>query len=80
MANGLAGDTLRIVAENGTKPGYVRNRQANQRVRVRVREGRNRTAQDGRFWPAASPPDFRQAPFSKPTGHLLAPYIFWRAL
>ena len=39
VGNGLVGDTLWIVAEHGTKAGYVRNIQANPRVRVKLREG-----------------------------------------
>lgn len=44
VGNGLEGDTFWIVAEHGRKAGYVRNIEANPRVRVRVggrwREGR----------------------------------------
>ena len=36
VGNGLAGDTFWIVAEHGRKAGYVRNIQANPRVRVLV--------------------------------------------
>jgi deazaflavin-dependent oxidoreductase (nitroreductase family) len=36
VGNGLEGDTFWIVAEHGRKASYVRNIQANPRVRVRV--------------------------------------------
>ncbi len=38
--DGLIGDTFWIVAEHGRRAGYVRNLQAQPRVRVRVRRGR----------------------------------------
>jgi deazaflavin-dependent oxidoreductase (nitroreductase family) len=37
VGNGLIGDTFWIVAEHGRKAGYVRNIEANPRVRVFVR-------------------------------------------
>ncbi len=40
VGSGLIGDTLWIVAEHGHDAGYVRNIQANPRVRVRLRRGR----------------------------------------
>jgi deazaflavin-dependent oxidoreductase (nitroreductase family) len=36
VGNGLDGDTLWIVAEHGVRAAYVRNAEANPRVRVRV--------------------------------------------
>ena len=46
VANGLDGDTFWIIAEHGRKANYVRNIQANPRVRVRVgRRWRSGTAQ-----------------------------------
>jgi deazaflavin-dependent oxidoreductase (nitroreductase family) len=36
VGNGLDGDTFWIVAEFGRRAGYVRNIEANSRVRVRV--------------------------------------------
>jgi deazaflavin-dependent oxidoreductase (nitroreductase family) len=39
VGDGRVGDTLWIVAEHGRQAGYVRNIEANPRVRVRVREG-----------------------------------------
>ena len=36
VGNGLDGDTFWIVAEHGRRAGYVRNLEANPRVRVRV--------------------------------------------
>lgn len=39
VGDGRVGDTLWIVAEHGRRSGYVRNIEANPRVRVRVREG-----------------------------------------
>ena len=36
VTNGLDGDTFWIVAEHGRRAGYVRNLEANPRVRVRV--------------------------------------------
>ena len=38
VGDGVVGDTLWIVAEHGRRAGYVRNMEANPRVRVRVRE------------------------------------------
>ena len=37
ISNGLAGDTFWIVAEQGYRAQYVKNIQANPRVRIRVR-------------------------------------------
>jgi deazaflavin-dependent oxidoreductase (nitroreductase family) len=37
VGNGLQGDTFWIVAEHGRRAGYVRNLQANPRVRVKTR-------------------------------------------
>jgi deazaflavin-dependent oxidoreductase (nitroreductase family) len=37
VGNGLDGDTFWIVAEHGLKAGYVRNIEANPRVRVKIR-------------------------------------------
>src|ERR671924_1296351 len=42
VGNGLDGDTFWIVAEHGRRAGYVRNIEADPRVRVKVR-GRWRT-------------------------------------
>ncbi len=42
MGNGLDGDTFWIVAEHGRRAGYVRNIEADPRVRIRV-GGRWRT-------------------------------------
>jgi deazaflavin-dependent oxidoreductase (nitroreductase family) len=39
VGDGVVGDTLWIVSEHGRRSGYVRNIEANPRVRVRVREG-----------------------------------------
>jgi deazaflavin-dependent oxidoreductase (nitroreductase family) len=39
VGDGRVGNTLWIVAEHGRQAGYVRNIEANPRVRVRVREG-----------------------------------------
>ena len=39
VGNGLTGDQFWIVAEHGSAAGYVRNVQANPRVRVKVRRG-----------------------------------------
>jgi deazaflavin-dependent oxidoreductase (nitroreductase family) len=39
VGDGRVGDTLWIVAEHGRRSGYVRNIEADPRVRVRVREG-----------------------------------------
>jgi deazaflavin-dependent oxidoreductase (nitroreductase family) len=39
VGDGLIGDTFWIVAEHGLHAAYVRNLQANPRVRVRVRRG-----------------------------------------
>jgi deazaflavin-dependent oxidoreductase (nitroreductase family) len=39
VGDGRVGDEFWIVAEHGRRAGYVRNLQANPRVRVRVREG-----------------------------------------
>jgi deazaflavin-dependent oxidoreductase (nitroreductase family) len=45
VTNGLAGDTFWIVAEHGHRAGYVRNIEANPRVRVKVgRRWRSGTA------------------------------------
>ncbi|MFZ0043903.1 MAG: nitroreductase/quinone reductase family protein, partial [Solirubrobacteraceae bacterium] len=43
VGDGLIGDSFWIVAEHGTRAAYVRNLQANPRIRVQVRHGR-RTA------------------------------------
>jgi deazaflavin-dependent oxidoreductase (nitroreductase family) len=46
ISNGLQGDVFWIVAEHGRKAGYVRNIEANPRVRVKVRRRwRSGTAQ-----------------------------------
>ena len=37
VGNGLDGDTFWIVSEHGRRAGYVRNLEANPRVRVKVR-------------------------------------------
>lgn len=42
VGNGLQGDTFWIVSEHGRRAGYVRNIEANPRVRIRV-NGRWRT-------------------------------------
>lgn len=39
VGDGRVGDTLWIVAEHGRQAAYVRNIEANPRVRVRVRDG-----------------------------------------
>ena len=39
VGNGLVGGEFWIVAEHGRKAGYVRNIEANPRVRVKLREG-----------------------------------------
>lgn len=39
VGDGIVDDTLWIVAEHGRRAGYVRNLEANPRVRVRVRDG-----------------------------------------
>lgn len=39
VGDGVIGDTLWIVAEHGRRAAYVRNLEADPRVRVRVREG-----------------------------------------
>jgi deazaflavin-dependent oxidoreductase (nitroreductase family) len=39
VGDGLVGKTFWIVAEHGTKAAYVRNLQANPRVRVQLRKG-----------------------------------------
>lgn len=39
VGNGLMGDTFWIVAEHGHRAGYVRNLEANPRVRVKIRRG-----------------------------------------
>lgn len=39
VGNGRTGDTMWIIAEHGTRAGYVRNIQADPRVRVRLRIG-----------------------------------------
>jgi deazaflavin-dependent oxidoreductase (nitroreductase family) len=39
VGDGLLGETFWIVAEHGTSAAYVRNLQANPRVRVQVRSG-----------------------------------------
>lgn len=39
VGNGLDGDTFWIVAEHGRRAGYVRNIEADPRVRVKVRGG-----------------------------------------
>ena len=43
MTNGLAGDTFWIVSEHGRQSSYVRNIEANPRVRVKVGRGRWRS-------------------------------------
>ena len=39
VGNGLDGSTFWIVAEHGRRAGYVRNLEANPRVRIKVRRG-----------------------------------------
>jgi deazaflavin-dependent oxidoreductase (nitroreductase family) len=39
VGDGVIGDTLWIVAEHGQRAGYVRNIEANPRVRIRLRRG-----------------------------------------
>jgi deazaflavin-dependent oxidoreductase (nitroreductase family) len=43
VGDGLIGDTFWIVAEHGHKAAYVRNIEANPRVRVRLRSGALKT-------------------------------------
>jgi deazaflavin-dependent oxidoreductase (nitroreductase family) len=43
VGDGRIGDTFWIVAEHGLHASYVRNIQANPRVRLRVRDGRRMT-------------------------------------
>jgi deazaflavin-dependent oxidoreductase (nitroreductase family) len=43
VGDGRIGETFWIVAENGLHASYVRNLQANPRVRLRVRDGRRMT-------------------------------------
>jgi deazaflavin-dependent oxidoreductase (nitroreductase family) len=47
VGDGLLGDTFWIVAEHGAKAAYVRNLQANPRVRVQVRQGWRATWRSG---------------------------------
>lgn len=47
VGDGLIGDTFWIVAEHGSRAAYVRNVQANSRVRVRIRQGRSATWRAG---------------------------------
>lgn len=62
VTNGLDGDTFWIVAEHGRRAGYVRNIEANPRVRVRVgRRWRSGTA----FFPADEDPRERLARIAK---------------
>jgi deazaflavin-dependent oxidoreductase (nitroreductase family) len=53
VTNGLDGDTFWIVAEHGARAGYVRNIEANARVRVRV--GRRWRAGTARPLPGDDP-------------------------
>jgi deazaflavin-dependent oxidoreductase (nitroreductase family) len=39
VGNGLTGDTFWLVAEHGRKASYVRNIEANPRVRVKIQSG-----------------------------------------
>ena len=39
VGDGLVGDQFWIVAEHGQKAGYIRNIEANPRVRLKLREG-----------------------------------------
>src|ERR1051325_10113001 len=39
VGDGLVGDQVWIVAEHGQKAGYIRNIEANPRVRLKLREG-----------------------------------------
>jgi deazaflavin-dependent oxidoreductase (nitroreductase family) len=39
VGNGLVGNTFWIVAEHGRRAGYVRNIEANPRVRIKLRRG-----------------------------------------
>jgi deazaflavin-dependent oxidoreductase (nitroreductase family) len=43
VGDGLIGNTFWIIAEHGRRAAYVRNLQADPRVRVRVRQGRRAT-------------------------------------
>lgn len=53
VTNGLSGDEFWIVTEHGGQAGYVRNIEANPRVRVRV--GRRWRAGTARFLPDVAP-------------------------
>jgi deazaflavin-dependent oxidoreductase (nitroreductase family) len=53
VTNGLSGDEFWIVTEHGGHAGYVRNIEANPRVRVRV--GRRWRSGTARFVPDVSP-------------------------
>ena len=53
VTNGLSGDEFWIVTEHGGRAGYVRNIEANPRVRVRV--GRRWRAGTAHFVPDISP-------------------------
>ena len=47
VGNGLVGDQFWIVAEHGRRAAYVRNIEADPRVRVRIREGRRQVWRSG---------------------------------
>ncbi|MHB8463725.1 MAG: nitroreductase/quinone reductase family protein [Acidimicrobiales bacterium] len=47
VGNGLVGDTFWLVAEHGSRANYVRNLQADPRVRVQVRDGLRPIWRDG---------------------------------
>lgn len=47
VGDGLIGNTFWIIAEHGRRAAYVRNLQADPRVRVRVRQGRRATWRSG---------------------------------
>lgn len=47
VGNGLVGDQFWIVAEHGRRSAYVRNIEADPRVRVRIREGRRQVWRSG---------------------------------
>lgn len=47
VGNGLVGDRFWIVAEHGRSAAYVRNVEADPRVRVRIRDGRRQVWRSG---------------------------------